>query len=95
MRPVQPGDLLLLDTRYDLYLTGIVLKHHNELSQVADQVPFLELIKGPGVVIYWITSDCIAHWDYDRISKSLNDGSLQILARSPSRRSRAGRTDLG
>lgn len=95
MRPVRPGDLLSLDTRYDLNLVGLVLKHHDELSQVADRMPFLELIKGPGVVIYWVTSDCIAHWDYDRIRKSLNDGSMQILAKSPSGRSRAGRTGPG
>lgn len=82
-RPVKKGDILtLLPAPFYVELIGVVLDHHDELSDaMTEQVYDFEKIKGPGVSIYWSTSDIIAYWDYKRVMGALEDKSMKIVTR--------------
>ena len=77
MRPVKPGDLLILDTRLGVELMGVVIAHHDDVSVVAENAYEYQQLEGPGVSIYWQTSNTTALWLYSRLAEEIIDGTLR------------------
>ena len=77
MRPVKPGDLLILDTGYNVELIGVVIEHHNDISKAAEDAFEYQHLEGPGVSIYWQTSNTTALWLYSRLAEEIIDGKLR------------------
>jgi hypothetical protein len=75
--PVQPGDLLWLQPfGTDQELSGIVLSHFEKYQGRRPSS-----VRGPGVLIYWITSNTMAHWDYESIHSEISDKKMGIICR--------------
>ena len=82
MRPVKPGDLLILDTGLDVELVGVVTAHYDDISLVSENVWEYQQLEGPGVSIYWQTSNTMALWLYSRLAEEIIAGRLkQVEAR--------------
>lgn len=77
MRPVKPGDLLILDTGLDVELVGVVTAHYDDISLVSENVWEYQQLEGPGVSIYWQTSNTIALWLYSRLAEEIIAGRLK------------------
>lgn len=77
MRPVKPGDLLILDTGLDVELVGVVTAHYDDISLVSENVWEYQQLEGPGVSIYWQTSNTMALWLYSRLAEEIIAGRLK------------------
>ena len=77
MRPVKPGDLLILDTELDVELVGVVTAHYDDISSVSENVWEYQQLEGPGVSIYWQTSNTMALWLYSRLAEEIIAGRLK------------------
>lgn len=81
MNIIKPGDLLLYNSSADIELIGVVLAHHDELSEVWDAVFFDDffLFSGPGVSIYWQTSNTHAYWPYQDIEMKFAENLMRLV----------------
>ena len=77
MRPVKPGDLLILDTGLDVELVGVVTAHYDDISLVSENVWEYQQLEGPGVSIYWQASNTMALWLYSRLAEEIIAGRLK------------------
>lgn len=77
MKPVKPGDLLILDTGLDVELVGVVTAHYDDISLVSENVWEYQQLEGPGVSIYWQTSNTMALWLYSRLAEEIIAGRLK------------------
>jgi len=77
VRPVKPGDLLIFDTGYDVELIGVVIEHHDDISKVVEDFFEYQHLEGPGVSIYWQTSNTMAMWLYTRLAEEIIAGRLK------------------
>ena len=77
MRPVKPGDLLIFDSGYQVELLGVVTEHHDDITLAAKDVWEYQHLTGPGVSIYWQTSNTMALWPYSRLAEEIIHGKLK------------------
>lgn len=78
MRPVKPGDLLIFDSGYQVELLGVVTEHHDDITLAAKDVWEYHLT-GPGVSIYWQTSNTMALWTYVRLTAEIVRGKMKRM----------------
>jgi len=85
MRPVKPGDLLVMCPQIDMTLVGVVLSHHDDVQEVTHAHSWLHQdLAGPGVSIYWQPSGVVALWTYCRITEEIVAGRIkQVNADEP------------
>jgi len=83
MKTLEPGDLLhFIPEGNARLLTGIVLTHHDEIAGLEEPNPFDDGPSGPGVSIYWQTSNVLAHWSDVEIEHQMNEGTMKVVAKS-------------
>ena len=83
MKTLEPGDLLnYIPDESGILLTGIVLAHHDEIAGLEEPNPFNDVPSGPGVSIYWQTSNKLVYWSDTAIELEMNEGTMKVVAKS-------------
>lgn len=88
--PVFVGDVLEIETLMGSRLIGVVLEHEDNIGPKASDLrggqTWIRVVDGPGVAVYWVTSETLALWTYERIEECLQEGTMKIIARGDSSR---------
>jgi hypothetical protein len=83
MKTLEPGDLLhYIPEGSGHLLIGIVLAHHDEIAGLEEPNPFDHFIGGPGVSIFWQTSNKLVYWSDTGIEHEVNEGTMKVVAKS-------------
>ena len=83
MKTLEHGDLLhYAPGNLGVLLIGVVLAHHDDITGLEEPHPFNDVPSGPGVSIYWQTSNKLVYWSDTAIELEMNEGSMKVVAKS-------------
>lgn len=79
---ILPGDLLhYVPEGSDSILIGVIVTQHDDIFGLENDPFPLDKPGGPGVGIYWQTTNKVAYWPYSEIEFLLGRGAMQVLSK--------------